>query len=195
MRLVVGLGNPGAQYDGTRHNVGFAIIDHLAQAHRFEAPRRWKHADVCRGSLGTTEALLIKPMTFMNLSGEAVGAIVRFYKASAADLIVVHDELDFAPGKVRLKPGGGHGGHNGLRSIAQVMGGGDFCRIRVGIGKPAQASRGASYVLARFDAASQPHIEVATQLAGEAVLAIVTDGLQAAMNRFNTQAWPPPPQP
>jgi PTH1 family peptidyl-tRNA hydrolase len=185
MRLVVGLGNPGPEYDDTRHNVGFAIIDHLARRHRFDSFRTWKKAEVSRGTFDGNEVLLVKPMTFMNLSGESVGAIARFYKVAPQDVVVIHDELDFAPGKVRLKPGGGHGGHNGLRSIAQHIGA-DFCRIRVGIGKPGRASQGASYVLARLDATDRLLMEPAMDAAAAAAVSIVVDGLQAAMNQFNT---------
>lgn len=188
MHLVVGLGNPGAAYDGTRHNIGFAIVDHLARLHRFDPSRQFKRAAVCKGRFGAEDVLLVKPMTFMNLSGEAVGALARFYKIEPSGIIVVHDELDFAPGKVRLKPGGGHGGHNGLRSIAQHLGGGEFSRVRVGIGKPAKASRGADYVLARFDAASAAAMDVAIDTAAAAATAIVVDGLQAAMQQYNTDA-------
>lgn len=184
MRLVVGLGNPGSQYDDTRHNIGFAIIDHLARQHRFDSPRVWKKAEVYRGTLGAHEVLLVKPMTFMNLSGESVSAILRFYKLSPQDVIVIHDELDFTPGRVRLKPGGGHGGHNGLRSIAQHIGS-DFCRIRVGIGKPGRASQGAGYVLARFDATDRLLLEPAIEAAATAAVSVVVDGLQRAMNTFN----------
>lgn len=187
MRLVVGLGNPGPEFDDTRHNIGFAIIDHLARQHRFDSFRTWKKAEVCRGAFGDEEVLLVKPMTYMNLSGDSVSAIVRFYKIAPQDVIVIHDELDFAPGKVRLKPGGGHGGHNGLRSIAQHIGA-DFCRIRVGIGKPGRASQGAGYVLARFDAMDRLVMEPAVAVAADAAVSVVVDGLQAAMNKFNTES-------
>ena len=191
MRLVVGLGNPGPEYAGTRHNIGFEVCDHLSRMGRFDPERLFKNALVQRGTLANNEILLVKPQTFMNLSGDAVGAILRFYKALPEELIVVHDELDFAPGVVKLKPGGGHGGHNGLRSIASHVSA-DFIRIRIGIGKPPSAARGADHVLSRFDAASRVLMNEAIVTAADAVVTVLTEGLQRAMNRVN-QTRPTPP--
>lgn len=149
MRLFVGLGNPGPRYAGNRHNIGFMALDHIARAHDFGPWQRKFQAEVAEGLLGREKTLLLKPQTFMNLSGNAVADAVRFYKLSPADLIVFHDELDIAPGKCRLKQGGGHAGHNGLRSIMAHLGP-DFWRVRLGIGHPGHKDAVASYVLHDF---------------------------------------------
>ncbi len=185
MAFVVGLGNPGREYQGTRHNVGYEVVDALAHKHRFPADREFKGALVSRGRIGGYEVMLIKPTTYMNLSGDAVGAIVRFYKQDDREVIVAHDDLDFDPGQVRVKRGGGHGGHRGLRSIVNHLGR-DFTRVRVGIGKPEhQDFDGADWVLSRFDSATRGQIDDAVEAASRAVEMIVTDGVQKAMNVFN----------
>lgn len=184
MWLVVGLGNPGTQYQGTRHNVGFEVIDYLAHHHPFETARRFKKAEVRRGAIDGHAALLAKPQTFMNLSGDAVGALARYYKIEPAAVVVVHDELDYSPGEVRLKSGGGPGGHNGLRSIIAHLGR-EFVRVRVGVGKPPSSRRGADFVLSRFDKRARQQIDDAVMLAAEAVERTVGEGLSKAMNRIN----------
>ena len=184
MKLVVGLGNPGREYEATRHNVGFAVVDFLARELGFPSWRSAGGARVSRGAVGREEVLLVKPMTFMNLSGDAVGSLMRYYKVGLESLIVVHDELDFEPGTVRVKTGGGHGGHNGLRSIAAHVGR-DFVRVRVGIGKPRHATQGADYVLSGFDKSERGLVEEAIAQAAGAVKTIIEEGAAAAMNTFN----------
>jgi PTH1 family peptidyl-tRNA hydrolase len=149
MRLFVGLGNPGAQYAGHRHNIGFLAVDRIAADHGFAPWKRAFKGEVAEGRLGREKVLLLKPQTFMNLSGEAVRAAVDFYKLAPGDVTVFHDELDLAPGKVRLKAGGGHAGHNGLRSVHQHLGP-DYGRVRLGIGHPGHKDRVAAYVLSNF---------------------------------------------
>ena len=117
MILVAGLGNPGKKYDGTKHNVGFDAVDLLASRHRYPVYKNWKKGEVAKGTIAGAEVLLSKPQTFMNLSGDSIGPQLRFYKEEPSSLIVIHDELDFEPGTVKIKTSGGHGGHNGLRSI------------------------------------------------------------------------------
>jgi PTH1 family peptidyl-tRNA hydrolase len=135
MKLLVGLGNPGAQYSGNRHNIGFMAVDAIAAAHGI-SPWKTKHAGlIAEGNVGTERVLLLKPQTFMNKSGDSVQQVARFYKLTPADIIVFYDELDLAPGKVRVKVGGGNGGHNGLRSINPQIGL-DYKRVRLGIGHP-----------------------------------------------------------
>jgi len=149
VKLFVGLGNPGMKYAGNRHNIGFMVIDRIAGDHGF-APWRGKfQASLSDGVLGGEKVILLKPETFMNLSGQSVGEAMRFYKLTPADVIVFHDELDLAPGKARFKQGGGHAGHNGLRSIHQHIGP-DYARIRLGIGHPGHKDRVAAYVLSDF---------------------------------------------
>ena len=149
MKLFVGLGNPGAKYAETRHNVGFMAVDAIAEAHGF-APERAKFQGRLRdGRLGLEKVLILKPETFMNLSGQSVGEAMRFHKLTAADVVVFHDELDLAPGKLRVKDGGGHAGHNGLRSLHQHIGP-DYRRVRIGIGHPGDKNRVSAYVLHDF---------------------------------------------
>lgn len=184
MLYVVGLGNPGREYEGTRHNVGFDVVDLLAERHGFPAQRKFKRSKTSRGTIRGQEVLLVKPMTYMNLSGEAVLSIMSFYKGAPRDVIVVHDDLDFEPGMVRIKLGGGHGGHNGLESIISHVGR-DFARIRVGIGKPESAERGADHVLSGFDRTTRQLMDAAIVEAAAAVELMIEEGTQAAMNRFN----------
>lgn len=154
MQLFVGLGNPGAKYANTRHNVGFMALDRIAADHGF-APWRGKfQGSLSEGRLGSHKVLLLKPETFMNLSGQSVGEALRFYKIDPAAVTVFHDELDLAPGKVRVKQGGGHAGHNGLRSLHAHIGH-DHARVRIGIGHPGHKDRVAGYVLSDFAKAEQ----------------------------------------
>lgn len=154
MQLYVGLGNPGAKYAGNRHNIGFMAVERIADAHGF-APWKGKfQGAICEGRLGPEKVLLLKPETFMNLSGQSVGEAMRFYKLAPADVTVFHDELDLAPGKLRVKTGGGHAGHNGLRSIHQHIGEA-YSRVRLGIGHPGHKDRVARYVLQDFAMADQ----------------------------------------
>ncbi|WP_300513327.1 aminoacyl-tRNA hydrolase [Aliiroseovarius sp.] len=154
MKLFVGLGNPGPKYAGNRHNIGFMALDRIAEDHGF-APWRGKfQGAMAEGRLGRGKVLLLKPETFMNLSGQSVGEAMRFYKLTPADVIVFHDELDLAPGKVRLKQGGGHAGHNGLRSIHQHIGA-EYARVRLGIGHPGHKDAVSGYVLRDFAKAEQ----------------------------------------
>ena len=149
MQLVVGLGNPGRRYASTRHNVGFLVVDRLASRWAGSCDRKQLGALVDKVRIGSSDVVLAKPQTFMNLSGQAVASLRGFYKpASVDDILVVHDELDLEFGTVRLKRGGGHGGHNGLRDIQARLGTNDFVRVRVGIGRPPEGWDTADYVLA-----------------------------------------------
>ena len=188
MKLVAGLGNvPEARYGGTRHNVGFRVVDLLAARHglTFEAAplqaeqARWRRAD---------EAVwLIKPLTLMNLSGEAVGAACRYYKVEMADLLIVTDDVTLPLGRLRARAGGSEGGHNGLRSIADHLGS-DYARLRVGVGRGDQRRDLADHVLSRFDPEEQPAIEDAIVRAADAVETWIGEGLSTMMNRFNREA-------
>jgi PTH1 family peptidyl-tRNA hydrolase len=149
MKLWAGLGNPGARYSGNRHNIGFMALDRIAADHGFAPWRKAFHGLVSEGRLGAEKVVLLKPETFMNLSGQSVQAAVTFYKLPLADVTVFHDELDLAPGKCRVKSGGGHAGHNGLRSIHQHLGEG-YGRVRLGIGHPGHKDAVAGYVLHDF---------------------------------------------
>jgi PTH1 family peptidyl-tRNA hydrolase len=158
MKLFVGLGNPGPKYAGNRHNIGYMAVDRIAADHGFAPWRAKFQAAVCEGRLGTEKVLLLKPETFMNLSGQAVGEAMRFYKLTPADITVFHDELDLAPGKARVKQGGGHAGHNGLRSLHAHIGP-DYARIRLGIGHPGHKDRVSHYVLSDFTKSDQDWLD------------------------------------
>ncbi|WP_295048815.1 aminoacyl-tRNA hydrolase [uncultured Paracoccus sp.] len=149
MTLIVGLGNPGAKYASNRHNIGFMAVDRIAADHGFAPWKARFQGLVSEGRLGDARITLLKPQTFMNLSGQSVGEAMRYLKLTPADVIVLHDELDLAPGKCRVKQGGGHAGHNGLRSIHQHIGA-DYGRVRLGIGHPGHKDRVAPYVLSDF---------------------------------------------
>ena len=154
MQILVGLGNPGAKYEKNRHNIGFMAVNEIANAHGFAPWRSKFQGQMTEGRLGSQKVILLKPETFMNLSGQSVGDAMRFYKLSAADVIVFHDELDLAPGKCRVKTGGGHAGHNGLRSIHQHIGEA-YHRVRLGIGHPGHKDWVAGYVLSDFAKSEQ----------------------------------------
>jgi PTH1 family peptidyl-tRNA hydrolase len=158
MLLIAGLGNPGPQYARNRHNVGFMAADAIARRHSFSGFSKKFRGEIAEGTLAGEKALIIKPMTFMNLSGDSVGEAMRFYKLSPSDIIVIHDELDLAPGKLKLKVGGGHGGHNGLKSIDAHCGK-EYKRLRIGIGHPGHKDRVNPHVLGDFAKADQQWLE------------------------------------
>lgn len=190
MFLVAGLGNPEERYAATRHNAGFEVVRALAR--RIDAPpwRNRFHGQVARGKLGAAEALLLLPMTFMNDSGRSVGAARSFFRVPVAELVVVHDELDLVPGTLRFKVGGGHAGHNGLRSIAEELGSGDFVRLRVGIGHPPKGwTRDvADYVLSDMDPMERQEFPATVDRAVKALIDLGTRGVAAATNALNTRA-------
>ena len=158
MKLWVGLGNPGAKYAGTRHNIGWMAVEQVADDHGFGPWRAKFQGTLSEGRLGPEKVLMLKPETFMNLSGQSVGEAMRFYKLTPGDVTVFHDELDLAPGKVRVKTGGGHAGHNGLRSLHQHIGP-DYHRVRLGIGHPGHKDRVAAYVLSDFAKADRDWLD------------------------------------
>ncbi|MFC0201924.1 aminoacyl-tRNA hydrolase [Paracoccus rhizosphaerae] len=154
MKLIVGLGNPGTKYAANRHNIGFMALDRIADDHGLGPWRARFQGQTAEGRLGEVRVTLLKPQTFMNLSGQSVGEAMRYLKLTPAEVIVMHDELDLAPGKCRIKHGGGHAGHNGLRSIHQHIGA-DYGRVRLGIGHPGHKDKVAPYVLSDFAKAEQ----------------------------------------
>ncbi len=188
MYLVVGLGNPGREYQANRHNLGFMVADELLARGRGSAPRAKFGAELAEIAIGSERVLLCKPMEFMNVSGQAVARAATFWKVPVANTIVVHDELDVPFGRIKLAAGGGAGGHNGIRSIIADLGDPGFARVRVGIGRPAPGRDGADYVLGDFSRAEAKELPDLVALAAEAVESIVTDGIAAAMNRFNGKA-------
>jgi PTH1 family peptidyl-tRNA hydrolase len=184
MWLVVGIGNPGSEYERTRHNMGFMVVDELGVRSGATPPRAKLGAEIREGKLGSDRLLLCKPMEYMNLSGEAVARVATFWKVPASQLVVVYDDLDLPFGQLRLAGSGGHGGHNGMRSIIATMGR-DFFRVRVGIGRPGQAEDAVRRVLGGFSRAEQDELPIVVTEASEAVQLLVREGLQTAMNRFN----------
>ncbi|OHV06288.1 aminoacyl-tRNA hydrolase [Mycobacterium talmoniae] len=187
--LVVGLGNPGPNYAKTRHNLGFMVVDLLAQrlGSAFKAHKR-SGAEVATGRLSGRSVVLARPRCYMNESGRQVGPLAKFYSVPPADVIVVHDDLDLDFGRVRLKLGGGEGGHNGLRSIANAVGTKDFQRVRIGIGRPPGRKDPATFVLETFTAAERPEIPAICEQAADATELLIERGLEPAQNIVH--AWP-----
>lgn len=184
-RLIVGLGNPGAEYEGTRHNIGFVVVKALADrmdvalsASRFQALEGW-------GSHRGCPFGLVLPLTYVNRSGNAVKPIMDHRGLSPSELLVVVDDLHLPPGRIRLRPGGGSGGHNGLEHIAQRLGTTDFPRLRIGIGSDFPRGQQADYVLSPFTDEQQPLVDEAVDQACDAALSFVHDGISTAMNRYN----------
>ena len=187
MKLIVGLGNPGARYFGTRHNVGFAVIDEAARraSVAFEAPPGNIDALIARVRTSFPEdVLLAKPLTFMNASGEAVGGLLRYFKIDVADLLVIVDEVQLPLGKLRARVRGSAGGHNGLKSIIQHLGD-DFARLRIGVGRGDARRDLSDHVLAKFEQDEAAEVERMIERATEASEVFVTGGIAAVMNQFN----------
>ena len=184
--LVVGLGNPGPGYSGNRHNVGFMVLDLLAQrtGARFKAHKT--RADVVEGRLAGERVVLAKPRSYMNDSGGPVASLRDFFKTPLERVVVVHDELDLPYGGLRLKLGGGDNGHNGLRSIRRSLGSGDFNRVRFGIGRPPGSMDAASFVLRDFGTTERKELELNVDHAADAVEAMLIEGLERAQNSYNT---------
>jgi len=183
--LLVGLGNPGREYRETRHNVGFMVIDRFAREAGISLSRVQQKAIVGLGHVGDQKVLLAKPQTFMNLSGESVAALVRFYKIPLDQLIVVHDDLDLPFGTLRIRPDGGSAGQKGMQSIISRLGTQQFPRMRFGIGRPPGSKQGASYVLHGFSPEEKKELDYLLSRAADALKTFVAEGLEAAMNRFN----------
>ena len=182
MLLLVGLGNPGEDYAGNRHNIGFMAVDEIVRRHSFQPYRLKFNGELAEGRIGTQKVLALKPQTFMNESGRSVGVATNFYKIPAEDVLVIHDELDLEAGKLRLKSGGGHAGHNGLRSIHAHIGEG-YRRLRLGIGHPGDKSRVTSHVLKDFARADKDWLEPLLKSTADHI-AMVLEGDEAGfLNR------------
>jgi peptidyl-tRNA hydrolase, PTH1 family len=190
MKLFVGLGNPGGQYAGNRHNIGFMAVDRIAADHAFTPWKKAFQGLVCDGRLGAEKVLLLKPGTFMNLSGQAVQAAVSFHKLALADVVVFHDELDLAPGKLRVKFGGGHAGHNGLRSIHGHLGD-QYHRVRMGIGHPGHKDAVAGYVLHDFAKADADWLDDVLQGVSEGAAFLAEGQADKFQNAVALQVNPP----
>jgi peptidyl-tRNA hydrolase, PTH1 family len=194
MKLVVGLGNPGPKYDGTRHNIGYAVVDYLASA---PGVGRWRsrfESQVTEMVEGTEQVLLMKPETFMNLSGRAVRAAADFYKLDVKDLLIVCDDIALPLGKLRVRARGSHGGQNGLRNIQEALGTQEYSRLRIGVGSPGEHWDAADYVLSRFKPAERAAVQDAVALAAQAVLVWARQGVDECMNRYNGEPKPERPK-
>jgi PTH1 family peptidyl-tRNA hydrolase len=183
--LVVGLGNPGDEYRGSRHNLGAEVVELLAMRHGGRLRKRKERALVDEVTIDGRRVALAIPLTYVNDSGNAVGALVRRFGVDPEQLVVVHDELDLPVAELKVKSGGGLAGHNGLRSIVEHLHTQDFQRVRLGVGKPVSKERGADHVLNRLGKRERAEVDVTVEQAADAVETIVRDGIDAAMNRFN----------
>ena len=182
--MVVGLGNPGRRYERTRHNAGFVVVERLAERWSIPADRKQSGALVGDGRIGDARVTLVRPQSFMNLSGQPVRALMDFLKLETPEIVVVHDEVDLPFGAVRCKQGGGHGGHNGLRDLNKHLGP-DYLRVRVGVGRPPEGWDTADYVLGTWAEDEAPRVGELIDGAADAVEHILREGISSAMNRFN----------
>ena len=194
MKLIVGLGNPGFLYARNRHNVGFMCVRHLARLQKIRFDRKQGHARTGIGNIARYRVVLARPQTYMNASGESVSVLMKKLNVEPADLVVIHDDLDLPPGKIRLRFGGGSGGHKGIDSIISRIGTRDFYRIRVGIGRPdtsgktsleAKEEAVVAYVLSDFPPEEKKIIDEVIPIVGEAIACLLSEGLTIAMNKFN----------
>jgi PTH1 family peptidyl-tRNA hydrolase len=194
MRLIVGLGNPGSRYAQTRHNIGFMAADAIVRRNGFPAYRTKFDSAFVEGTIAAARVFVLKPQTYMNRSGDAVGACARFYKIPPEEIAVIHDEIDLAPGKLKVKCGGGTAGHNGLRSIEAAIGP-DFWRVRLGVGHPGVKELVEPYVLQNFDAEDKVWLGPLIDAIAEAVPLLVADDAPGFMTRTALILRPPPPKP
>jgi PTH1 family peptidyl-tRNA hydrolase len=185
VKLIIGLGNPGSRHKGTRHNLGFMVIERIAAQNHIEIEKAFCDALVGEGALEGEKVVLAKPQTYMNRSGDSVEVLGREYGIGAEDLIVINDDLDLPFGRIRIRPSGGAGGHRGLASIMESLPEAQFHRVRIGIGRPPAGKEPAEYVLERFDAAELGDLDKVVARAAEAVGCLVRDGLERAMGIYN----------
>jgi PTH1 family peptidyl-tRNA hydrolase len=189
LKMVVGLGNPGPQYHHHRHNIGFQCIERFAQRHQIDSGKLQLRAMTAQGVVkkggAQQKAILVKPLTYMNASGEAVGALARFYQIAPADILVIHDDLDLPLAKLRLRPGGSSGGQNGIKSIIQHLASQEFARARVGIGRPPGRMDSAAYVLQTFSKEEEAEMAPVREIVCDAIECWLFEGIEAAMNKFN----------
>ena len=185
MKIIVGLGNPGKEYENTRHNLGYKVIDKLSEKLKISLNRERLEGLSGNGKYNDEKIMLVKPLTYMNLSGNCVSKILKYYKLTEKELIVIYDDIDIPVGKIRIKPNGSPGTHNGMKDITQKLGTKEFTRVRVGSGKPAENMDLAEYVLSNFKKDEQKEIEKAINNAQEAVIEILENGVNKSMSKFN----------
>ncbi len=187
IRLVVGLGNPGNTYKNTRHNVGFMVVDQISEVFSIAFVKQKFDTIFARGSIDGVEVILAKPMAFMNRSGPQVQKIAGYYRILSEDMLVVHDDIDLAFGRIKIKEKGGDGGHKGVRSIIDAFGGGNFIRLRIGVGRPEAGISAADYVLGKFTIKEKNLLHQIITEARDAVVTILCKGAKEGMNRFNNK--------
>ena len=189
MKLIIGLGNPGREYSSTRHNIGFAVLGALARKHSINFDKRCCRSRVGEGYIKCLTVAVAKPQTYMNLSGDAVAALMRRYKVKVSDILIIHDDLDLPLGRIRIRAEGSAGGHNGLKSIIAAVGTTELARLKIGIGRPENEDESridiVDHVLSGFDPAERQITADAVTKAVEAIETVISDGLKIAMNRFN----------
>jgi PTH1 family peptidyl-tRNA hydrolase len=184
VKIIVGLGNPGIHYEWSRHNIGFMVVNRLAEVHRIPVGTRRFKSLFGKGSIDSEPVILVKPMTYMNRSGEAVAKIVPFFKVGMKDLIVIHDDLDLPFGKLRIKQRGGDGGHQGIRSVIEAISGNNFLRLKIGVGRPPEEMDPAEYVLTPFSGKEKSSLDNTLTRAAECLAVILHEGIETAMNRY-----------
>jgi PTH1 family peptidyl-tRNA hydrolase len=187
MKLITGLGNPGSKYAGTRHNIGFMVAERLAQGHGIALKKKGHQGIYGVGRVAGRETTILLPQTYMNLSGVSVGSACKSLAVDPGDLIVIHDDIDLPFGVLKIKTGGGHGGHNGIRSIREVLGSGDFIRVKVGVGRPEAGGDVAGHVLKVFSAEERGKLDNVVDNSTKAVETILLQGVPIAMNEFNNR--------
>ena len=185
MKIIVGLGNPGNEYAKTRHNVGFMLVDALAEHLNINLWKDKFNAQIAEGRIGTEKILLVKPQTYMNNSGEAVGPLMRWYKVTPEDIIVAHDDMDIPAGTIRIRKKGSSGGHNGIKSLIAHLGSENFPRVRLGVGRPLPGWSVVNHVLAQFPQEDKTAVDEAIKYLIPAVECIVNDSVDMAMNKYN----------
>jgi len=192
MKLVVGLGNPGERYAGTRHNIGFEVVQHLATVSGIALKKNGHQAIYGTGRLAGDDLTLLLPQTFMNLSGASVGSACKSLGVEPGDLVVVHDDIDLDFGVLKIRVGGGHGGHNGIRHIREVLGTGEFVRVKVGVGRPVAGNDVSAHVLSRFATAERSNLAAVVNGTVDCIRLILERGVLEAMNAFNNRNFTEP---
>jgi PTH1 family peptidyl-tRNA hydrolase len=192
MKLIIGLGNPGQGYSNNRHNIGFMCLKYFAKEHKIDFDKKQADARIGRGKIEGIDVVLAKPQTYMNLSGKSVNRLMYKFKLKPEDIIVIHDDMDLPLGKVRIRSGGSSGGHNGINSIIAEIGTREFIRVKIGIGRPGKEEDDRSYdrdivdyVLSNFSHDEKKQLEPSIEKVSDALLCLITEGLEAAMNKFN----------
>jgi len=191
LSFVVGLGNPGDQYEGTRHNIGFAVIDALSPVYGIRLTKKKFDTVYGKGRVKDKDVLLVKPLAYMNRSGIPIQRLLTYYKITFQDMLVIHDDIDLSFGRIKIKVKGGHGGHNGVRSIMDACGHDEFTRVRVGIGRSEKGTSVTNHVLGRFQQADEARLEQIVARSRDAVVTILCEGTKEGMNRYNERIIQP----